>query len=424
MTILFSLYASGYRISLLNIIKGKSLIQKTGILAIDSSPKGAEISLINESKGLFSSDNILKNKKIKTPYKIKNIIPGNYNLALNLDGYWPWQQKITIYPGQTTYIEDVFLFKRNLPVNFLSSPVQNVCLDSLGQKIILKNDNSLIDLKSEQNVNLGEGINNINFLDSKKILINNSLIFDYSKNKYFNIYEEDLNESNKIKLKGNSVFYLKNGLKSYDLFSKKIENIFSLKGLIDYDFYNNFYFLIVSENDNIFLKIYSYRDRSFIKNISLPSSGDYEILSISGSSSFVYIYDKNFKTIYVINTSSKFNNYWAIINNVKGFDFIDSNNFVYFSDFEIYIFNSLLSESFLIGRYDLEIKSLVWHPKNYIVYSTYKDIVILDLKYNKYAINLISLEKVSNLVLDKSRSILYFTGKIGNQEGLYKFFIQ
>ncbi len=423
LTTVFSLYASGYKISFYSIIKGQSLIQKTGILAVDSLPRGADIFITRQSNGLFFDDEINKNKKIKTPYKIKNLLPGEYMLTLNFDGYWPWQQKFYINPGQSTYMEDIVLFKKDLPVSFFNSAVSDIEFNYGAQKIILDNEKRLIDLKSGQEIYLGEGIDSIDFLDSKRVLLNNSLIFDYSKNKYIDLSFLSDKRLIQPKIKGDDLFYINNGLQRYNLFSEKQEMIFSLENVIDYDFYNGFYFFITKDKDKSSFKIYSYKNKELIREIDLPMSDKYQIIN-PGASAFVYIYNKDFKNFYIINTSSKFNSYWSVVNDVEGFDFIDSNNFIYFSGFEIYSFNSVLAEKFLLGRFEEMIKSLIWHPKNYIIYSTDRDIVILDLKYDKYSIKIVSLNDVSNISLDKKSSILYFSGKNDAQEGLFRLFVQ
>ncbi|MFA5644063.1 MAG: PEGA domain-containing protein [Patescibacteria group bacterium] len=423
MTTIFSLYASGYKISLRNILTGQLPVQKTGILVVDSLPKGADISLNRQFRGLFFDSEIFKNKKLKTPSKIKGLLPGDYILSLDLDGYWPWQQKVSIYPGISSYVENIVLFKRNLPVIFLESLIQNISLDPSGQKIILEEEKSLVDLNTGQKIDLGGSVEKINFLDSKRIILDDYLLFDYSKNKYIDLFDGQTNIS-RVKLKGDYLFYLQAGLKSINLFNQKNDEIFSLPDLIDYDFYNGYYFLLTENNNGVFLKIYSYRQKEFIREFSLPSGGDYEIISQGSSSSFVYIYDKKFKNIYIANTLSKFNNFWAVINNVNGFSFVNRNNFVYFSDFEIYAFDVSLSESFLISRFDNKIKNLIWHPKNYIIYSNDKDIAILDLQHDGNSFNLVTLDEISNMVLDKMGSIIYFTGKINDQTGLYKLFIR
>lgn len=424
MTSFFSLYAVGYRLSFSNILKGGALIQQTGILVLDSKPKGAEIFLWRQFRGLLFDDNVLRNKQLKTPYKIKNLLPGEYVLNLELEGYWNWQQKINIYPGQSSYVENVVLFKRSLPTRFIESSTQKIYLCPLDKKIFLDNDKRMIDLKTEQEVYLGKNISDVDFLGSGLVLLDNSLVFNYLRNDYIDLQKNNFSKESKVKIRSGTLFYLQDGLRSYNIKSEKEDILFLFDNIVDFEISNSFYFLVLKDYKNFSFQVYSQRQKSLTRSIDLPVSDGYEILLVDNSSGFVYIYDHEFKKMYVINLSFRFDNVWKVIDNVYGFNFVDGSNFVYHSSNEIYMFNSVLAEKFLISRFNDEIKSLAWHPKNYIIYSTDKDVFILDLRYNNQVINLVSLERVSNLALDRLGSILYFTGKIGNREGLYKLFIQ
>jgi hypothetical protein len=423
LTTYFSLYVSGYRISFINLLSGDPLIQKTGMLVVGSSPRGADISLSRQFRGLFLDTDVLKDQNLRTSQKVKNLLPGEYILTLERENYWPWQEKIRIFPGQATYIEDIVLFRRSLPMFFLDSSVQNISLSSSGQKIILKEENRLIDLSLDEEIEIERDFDDIDFLDDRRVLLDSSSFLDLRTREYidFSEKEEDLR---KVKLFANNIFYLNDSLSSYNLSSAREETVFSLDGIVDYDRYDNKYFLIVEEDNHFSLDIYSYRGKSLLRSVELPSFGDYRILSPPRASNFVYVYDKKFKKIYVINTASKTGSYWSVIDNVKGLEFVDANNFYYFSDFEIYMFNSVLAESFLITRLSSEIKGLVWHPDDCVIFSDGKNIVLLDLKYENHSINLISLEKISNLALDRREHLLYFTGQTGNQKGLYRLFIK
>lgn len=425
LTTIFSLYASGYRLSWDSVLRGQLPVQKTGILVLDSNPKGAIISLERQFRGLFFDANVLKNKVIKTPYKVKNLLPGEYILRIESDAYWPFEQKINIHPGQSTYLEDIVLFKKNLPVLSHASSLQNISIDPSFQKILLESDKVLLDLKDEKDIKLMNDVKTAEFIGDKKIILNKNIIFDYNKKKYLDWPEDEKADFSMIKIIDKNLYYLKNNkeLKVYDFSTKPSELIFSSENIVDYHFYNNFYYLIQKDASNCFLKIY-YKNKTLYKEFSLPLSDTYQILPISGSSAFIYVYDKNFNSIYVINNASRLNSVWATISNVKGFNFINNNTLLYFTDFEIFTFNALTAEKNLLTRLEDKITSAVWHPKEYIIYSTDKSITIFDLKYEKNSINLISLNAVSNLVMDRLGGVLYFSGKIGNQEGIFKLLIK
>lgn len=424
LTTVFSLSASGYRVSLSALLEGKSFIQKTGILAVNSKPAGAQVVLNKQYPSLFSDEEVLGDKNITTPYKIRNLLPGDYLLTFNLKGYWPWQQKVSIYPGQTTYLEEVVLFKKDRPIIFFNSERQKIELDSRGQKIILASDHLALDLSSGQALDLEGEVSDLSFLGDRKILVNGDSIFDYAKNKYLFLDDLDLNRVERIKIKNGDLYYLDQGLNRYDFFSRKNEKIIAEAGISDYDFNASYYYLLFSRADDSRLKIYSYHLKELIRDAVLPSGGDYEILSPTTSGNFVYVYDRNFKTLYILNLSSKFNSFWAVLNEVDQLNFIDATNFVYSSGLEIYSYNSFLAEKFLIGRFDSVVSNLIWHPKNYLIYSTDRDIVALDLKHDKYSIKLLTLDEIGHLVLDRLGGVLYFTGRLEDQSGVFKLLIQ
>ncbi len=429
MTSVLSLYASGYKISLESILSGKALIQKTGILVIDSKPRSADIFLSRESRGIFFDGELLKNKKIKTPSKIKNLLPGEYLLELSLDGYWPWKQKVHINPGQSTYVENIILFKQSEALMLFESNFQNISMSPNGKKIILENDSKIIDIDSffENNFYSADKKNKVSFLDSRRAIINNELIFDYSRNRYYNLEKDFFTNAYNFKINNDDLFFLKNGLNSYNISSQKNNIIFSEsegEKIIDFYFSSDFYFLIVEQKDNSLIRIYNAKNKELFRETILAKSANYKIINNPGNSSFLYIYNDEFKNINIINSSSKVNSIWATINRVNSFSFSNLNNFIYSSDFEIYSFNTVLAENYLIARFDYQIKDIIWHPKNYIIYSTEKDIYILDLSYDSYIIKIASLDKISNLVLDRLGSVLYFSAKSGDEEGIFKLFIQ
>ena len=426
LTTIFSLYASGYRLSVDSLLKGQVPVQKTGILVLDSTPKGAKVVLERQFRGLFFDNNVLKNKVIKTPYKIKNLLPGEYILRLEADGYWTFEQKINIYPGQSTYLEDIVLFQKNLPALFYPSTFQKISLDPDHQKVLLENDKALIDLDDEKADRLMDQISSAEFIGNQKMLFNSGIIFDYSKKKYIDWPETAKAVYSKVKIRNKDLYYIKDGkeLKMFDFSKDDSTTVFSRTSVIDYEFYNNFYYLIEKNDSAYSLKAYYYKNQELYREFVLPASEAYEILPLSGSSPFVYIYNKDWNTIYVVNLSSRLNSVWATIDGVKGFNFIDNNSLVYFTDFEIFTFNSVLAEKSLVTRLENKITSVVWHPKNYIIYSTQNSLTIFDLKYEKNSVNLVSLDAISNLVLDRLGGVLYFSGKIGSQEGLFKLLIK
>jgi hypothetical protein len=401
-----------------------SLLQKTGILAINSEPKGAEVSLVKNFKSFLVSRDVFKDKKIETPYKAKNLIPGEYVLRLELDGYWPFEQKVYINQGETTYVENVSLLKKSLPLMIFPSTVQAIEVDSNFSNVFLSEDLKIFNIKNETEFNLGLDVDSLKFLDNSKLAVNDDLIFDLNKNKYIGSSQGDGVYRKNIKINKDRIYYL-NSEKNIFVCDLDFENdslFFEGENIDDYFIGGDFIFLISENLDKKYFKIYSFAEKKLVRELEMPSFGNFQIYSVIGS--FVLVRDSSFSSLYILEPFSKINVFRGFLTKVENINFVDNNSFVYSSGFEIFLFNLSLFQSFLISRFEDNITSLLWHPKEYVIFSNGKDINAIDLKYNKYVTKLFSFDKVSNIVLDKNGGILYFTGKIANQEGLYKLSIQ
>lgn len=425
LTFYFSLVASGYSInwSFLKDPCKIGFLQKTGILALNSNPSGAQIELDRNFKSLFAPKDILKDKKIKTPYKIKNLIPGEYSLKIELDGYWPFEKTVYIDPGQTTYLEDVVLLKKTLPVMLFSSPVQEVKINNFSSHLIFIDDNKFFDINNEVEVGLEKNVDSLDFLSDNFLLINDKEVFNYKEKKYLDFKVEDKSNIRNIKDDKNNLYYLdSDSLFSYNFIFQENNLILNDTGLVDYYFSGDYIFLI-SQHDNFEqFKIYSNKDKKIIRFIDLPLNGDYRF--IPSENNLIFVYDQLYSSLYLIDPFSQLNPIRDVLRNIKDINFVDNNSFLYFSNFEIRIFNLSLMQSSLVSRFEKEIKSLLWHPRGYVIFSDGKNIKAIDFKYDKYITNLFTFDTVSGLKLDKNGGSLFFTGKIGNREGLYKLFIQ
>lgn len=97
-TPLLILYTAGFRYNI-----KKSIWDKTGSLVLKSKPAGAEILLNNKSI------------KTKTPARINNVLPDDYEITLSKTSYYSWTKKLSIKSQETTFAEDVILFKKTKP---------------------------------------------------------------------------------------------------------------------------------------------------------------------------------------------------------------------------------------------------------------------------------------------------------------------
>ena len=103
------LYTAGYRFN-----PKKNKIEKVGILFLTSKQREISIFLNNE----------LYPKKLSKELYIKNLLPGEYEIKAEKKGYYPWKKKIIIQPEKTTFLRNIHLFKKNLPINLLNNEIE------------------------------------------------------------------------------------------------------------------------------------------------------------------------------------------------------------------------------------------------------------------------------------------------------------
>lgn len=431
-TPIVSLYAAGYKLS------GGLKIQKTGILIINSKPEGAQILINGEIQQNFFKKIISSDKGyITTPAKIKNLSPEEYEIELKMNNYLSWKKKLTINSGQSTFAEDINLFKDNLPFLISSPKDPQIIISPNNKKIITINNEKKInalDIESEKETMLNteletlEGVNIQWSQNSKKIILNNQ-IFNLESphdpillNKIIgtNIYDIKWDSNN-----DNIVLYKDhNNLNYYNISNQTNKIIFKNHLIKDYLSKDKILYYIEEQKNNSLLVTYNMNENQEINKISLPRS-DY--LFINNDHRLINLYDSKHKILYLIDPYDGFKPIRETINNVTKTYWTDNNRLLYTNDFEIWVFNLNDLSKKLLARISQKINTLIWHPSNNnIIYSTNKSISVIELdNREKYNITkIIELDNISDIILNKKGSALFFYAQIGNQNGIYKLLIQ
>lgn len=427
-----SFYAAGYKFSLSGI-----KFQKTGTFIFDTEPEGAKIFINGKQQQTFLKRYYSKEKSfITTPAKIKNILPGEYNVKFELDGYLLWQKKLTIHPGTSTYAENVYLFKKNLPMLINSGKIEYLKLAPNQNKIAMLSSEQIkiIDLNSETEIiklNIKKTPAGCSWApNNNKILINKSIIditdgknevnlTDYIKTEINNI-KWDINDSSKL-------YYTdKNSINNFIITAKTNKLLFKNLLFDDYLIKNDNLYLITRTGNVNHLEIFQLSSGERIKKISLPGSSNYNF--INSSHQLINLYDHRHQILYLINPFSSFYSpFQETINNIKYAYWINDEKMLYANNFEIWIFDLKNNKKTLLTRISKAITGVIWHPNNnYIIYSTDTAINSIELdEREKYNITEITkFNKIKFLFLNNKGDALYFYAKIGNQEGLYKLMIQ
>ena len=424
MTVGISLYASGYKFNLSWPPKFNRLLQKTGMLAVATEPTRATIYL-NDKLQKDLSLNPWKNDYLLTPAKIKNILPGEYELRLEQPGYWPYRQKIRINSGETTFVEDVNLFKENLPLLILASLETNLIQSPDNKYLYLQSAKKILNLKTEIARELvlsgkSDGV----WLKNNKLMVAGNF-FDPSK---------DNNDTNYADLIGNGAtdwYYEESSGNLYYKNNKSINRLAINNKLntqiISNDNYpaylpreNKLYTIINTNNQNK-LQAYSINSSQAEGSWALPSNGHY--IFIDDITSRIAVYDDQNKTLYLFDAAN-LNAGPILISNIKSWAVVNNQSLIYANDYEIYIFNLLNSRSDLITRRSEQIEKIIWNASgNYLLFSGPTTLNVLDFK-NQNTTLLFRAEKIISPVLDEKNDNLYFWAKVGQQEGVYKMLMK
>ncbi len=423
MSIVTSLFASGYRFNLSWPLQFNRLLQKTGTLVVSTEPKNAYIFLDDkpQKKNTFS---LIKKDYLSTPTKIKNILPGEYILRLKKENYWPFERRIKIEPGQTTFSENINLFRSDLPILIQTAASSPISISPDKNYLYLEGSGKIIDLKNGLETNLSgtPGVTPY-WINGGSRILTGSKITDTDKNTILDIAAtigSDIS-SWQYSQYDNKIYYSRPGsISQLDANNKSSKIVIQGESYLAYEPRNDKIFFITTNDKKIWLRGQIISNSEKAGELELPSSGNYQFCQ--GNHKYLCLYDSNNSTLYLINPNN-----WqdaAVIKNAKNWSWINDEELIYNDDWEISIFKLNGKGSSLITRFGEPILEIAWHKNGgYFIFSTDKSLQIGDPK-NAETITIFKTEKIGPIALDEKNNLLYFYAKIGQQEGIHKLQLQ
>lgn len=423
MSIITSLFASGYRFNLSWPLRFDQLLQKTGTLVIATSPKNAFIFLDDrlQKQTAFS---LMKKDYISTPAKIKNLLPGEYFLRLEKENYWPLERKIKIESGQTTFAENINLFLTDLPILIQASTSSLISLSADKDYLYLQNSGKIVDLKSGLESPLSATSEARPYwLGNGGRLFTNGLIIDLNRGTSLDIAAaigSDISDW-QYSSSDDRIYYSRPGsISRLETDNKTSKIIAQGENYLTYEPRNDKIFFVVISDGKIWLRGQTIDGGERAGELELPNAGNYQFCT--GNEKYLCLYDNNNATLYLINPNNW--NDAAIIKNAKNWSWINDNELIYNDAWEISIFKLNSNSSNLITRFSEPISEVIWNKDgNYFIFSTDTSIHIGDSK-NAETITIFKTEKVGPMVLDEKNNLLYFYAKINQQEGIHKLQLQ
>ncbi len=424
-TFFVSLYAAGYTLNRQWPPRFNQLFQKTGMLVLDSEPSGADI-FINDIEQRRPVLLDLGRDNITTPTKIKNLPPGEYNLRLEKDGYWPLEKKIYINSGQSTFAEDFILFKKSLPLNLTICAPQAVSLSPDKKNLILPNDGLVINLKTEISSNLKKIASTTSVQWSKnsdQILWGNDLINLSGEKSGYNLKALGQEAQNFFWDENNKKIYYQSGGNISCVLTDKntISTILSGSDYVAYTVRDDLIYTVEKQNHQNYLRVYD-ASSAILKSSSDLPNGEYQFHQDEYS---LNLYDKKQHALYLINASSP----QPIVRQVRpvvSWQWLSNNFLVWHNEFEIYSLDIDNNRQELLIRVSEPITGIAWsRANNYLIYASSQQIQIVNLGLDKRTpIALLKAEQITSIFLDEKNQLLYFYAQIGQQAGIYKLQLQ
>ena len=419
------LFASGYKFNITWPLQVNRLLIKTGTISITTSPKDAFI-FLNNKKQTSKTLKLFKRDFISTPNKIKNLLPGKYNLRLEKDNYWPIEKAVYIESGLTTTLENIHLFRSDLPTLVYKTEKNSLLLSSSGDRLYLASTQEFINLKYQSlESKIEQPVSNSAWLPANEELFADNIIYNLITTETTNLLP--INNEQALSWKydkdNNSIYYTTTSSSIYRLNKdyKTANLLLKTKQFLDYKQKGNSIFIISQLDNKKYLQEFDINSQQELKVMELPSLGNY-LFYPGNKNGHLILYDAKNSSLYLINTNDwqkSFN-----INQVKGWEIIDNHRIIYHNGWEITLLNTEDGTSRLLARVSEPIQEIAWHSEeNYFIFSTTNSLQAGDLRSNLLT-TLFKTQEIGDIILDSKADLLYFYADIGQQAGVYKLLLK
>lgn len=421
---LVSLYASGYEIRLSWPLTLNRLLEKTGMIIVGSNPEGAMVYLDGQPQANFSLTPWSQHY-LTTAAKIKNVPPGQYTLTLKLAGYRPLSEKVTVVSGETSYLQDLNLFRSDAPELIASSRRSTLALSPSRRYLYLPETQTILTIAGGQakTLNLPTGTAGRWLNSNDQLLLAGQLI---SPNHAPNINYQDIlgpGASNWYEDENAGRLYYQNNdtLNYLQLANQSSVMLINGETVLTYEPWGDGLILVALKDNRTVLQRYSPKDNKVTAETVLPTVGHYRL--VAGNNTFPTLYDDQNKTLYLIDPN-RFAAGPASFNNVLSWQWLDDYTLLYNNNWEIYLLDLHNNTSNLLLRFSQPIESLVWNSdNNYLVFATTDSLYAYD-RGSGLATKILTAEAVDRPVLDPTVDVLYFWAKINGQAGIYRLLLQ
>jgi len=419
-------YAFGY-----NLNWSGMKLQKTGMFDIKTTPSGATIYLNGQAQSSFLSKLSGRSNLTKTPAKLTNQTPGTYQVKLELDGYWPWEKQLNIRPNETTYLEDVYFFKKNSPQLIAEAPQVLTSKESNDQKLIaLLSEKTLtiFDWNKPTEIITIPVVININWQllwsPNNEKIVAGDLIIDLKTKAITDLKSFGQGSIGQVAWADKDLLYFqdRSGLNQLNLKNNKESSILDNQTNINDFTIKDGYLYYTNIEPKAYLNIRKLGETEDQTKIKLSDNGTYTLINTPDNELIIKnAIDNN---AYIINPGMLWlKNYnTQFIGPLTALRFVDKNRLIYANNFELYDWNKEAESPKLLTRISHPILSIAWHKSNnYIIFATDKTINTLELddRDTHNITSLLELDIINYPIINKAGDKVIFWSKINNISGFY-----
>lgn len=430
-TPLVILYAKGYQLSL----DGRPLV-KTGMLILDSEPAGAKIYLDGRPQKAFSSRLLPFGEELVTPAKLKGILPSEHLVRFELDGYWPWEKRLVVRGGESTYAEDVILFKRSLPELVATSSAAKMLPSPTGERMLLGDDRRLLVASFADSAAplalAASGTPSAWSSDGRRFLAGRAIyqadtgdqLIDLEKLLGQNLSNVKWSDSS-----ADTLYYQLGGqLYRFNLAGRTSESLLPSatptawpKGdLIDYLVKDSGLYLAYYQPGRVELTLYSLGERKISRTVAIAASRQ-AVFAYPNKAS-INLLDRSSRTLYLFDFGG-FNPLLDTLSEIDGGRWIDNTRLLGWNESEIFTYNASIKQKTIISRLSEPVRQAAWHPSNnYIIYATDRRLVSLELddRDRRHTIDLLETEQLAAFEIAPKAEELHFVGRYQGRSGLFR----
>lgn len=420
------LYAYGYKYDF-----ERNKFIETGAIYVKSKPRKANIYINNKLNAKSSS------------VLVKGLIPHQYLLRIERDGFSSWSKNLEVYPGLVTKVESIILFPLILESALLNEqPIQNFYISHDKERIIFTpapkpeteaNENNGIWLQElEKNSaaiqlfkNETNAYENIQWSENSKYFVfytkNRWLLIDIQKPaEIIDITQILGSETSNIQWStkdSDTLYFLRNTQLFQFQWRSKTSNAIA-ENVTNYYIQNNQIYLTTSPNNFIYKIGLNGENRQQV-TFGYPENVTIQKIQVSGNGTMI-IFDSN-STLYLVENGLL----KLLANKIQTAEFsADSKKLLLQTEHEVFVYflddiegapNRKKGEQIVIARYSEPIKKAVFLPFEYEhVFFEVNGALKISETDNRDQINTINLVQGNNFEISFDNNILniyYITDK-------------